>query len=259
MNKEWAEKKNAEQEKKREEKLMKIRQLFMDTHLFTDKELDEIVREAKSNAEFGFTFLAPACLYEAHKTIDDFSPLLHAERAAKPLMEELMYLRYDYSRYIDSDPIEFDGDIIITDPCYVIKDDNHNDDWEKCEYGDNMEALGITHYMTRDTIYGDWSCSVYNTGNRRKIGDFCADAGLVSVFLLSDVLKYNPSFDYHINRKWTTALIKNFKGTVQFVVEEEPYEYDGEQCFDYCVRVVGHGFNKRSGKPLDFIGTQTGL
>lgn len=122
-----------------------------------------------------------------------------------------------------------------------------------------MEALGIVNYMTRDTIYGDWSCSVYNTGNRRKIGEFCADSGLVSVFLLDEVLRYNPGFDYHINRKWTTALIKNFKGTVQFVVCEEPYDYDGKQYADYCVRVVGRGINKRSGKLLNFIGTQTGL
>ena len=32
-------------------------------------------------------------------------------------------------------------------PCYIMKED---DDWATCAYGENMEALGITHYMTRD-------------------------------------------------------------------------------------------------------------
>lgn len=32
--------------------------------------------------------------------------------------------------------MKFKGDIIITDPCYIIKKD-----WRKCDYGDNMAAL----------------------------------------------------------------------------------------------------------------------
>lgn len=69
--------------------------------------------------------------------------------------------------------MEFDGDIIITDPCYIIRAEHHgttpltDDDWEACGYGDNMEALGIHNYMTRDTIYGDWSCTVYNTDTNK--------------------------------------------------------------------------------------------
>ena len=97
--------------------------------------------------------------------------------------------------------------------------------------------------------------------------NFCADAGLVSVFLLDEILKYNPAFDYHINKKWTTALIKDFNGTVKFVVKEVKYECDwespyhklGEILTDYEVEVIGHGINKITGKPIDFIGTQTGL
>lgn len=271
MNQEWVSKKNAEREQQRKNILQEIRSFCESKGFLTSEEVDAIMREIiDQDAHFGACHMP---VHEAFKVrqnaendksrLRDFSEkLLEMMHEGNRLVEKLGSVRYPYDNYLDSEPVEFDGDIIITDPCYIMKPynpDADDDDWERCGYGAEMEQLGITHYMTRDTIYGDWSCSVYNTGNRRKIGDFCADAGLVSVFLLSDVLKYNPSFDYHINRKWTTALIKNFKGTVQFVVEEEPYEYDGEQCFDYCVRVVGHGFNKRSGKPLDFIGTQTGL
>ena len=152
--------------------------------------------------------------------------------------------------------MKFKGDIIITDPCYIIKKDS--EDWRKCDYGDNMAALGLTNYISESTRYGDWSCSTWSTPrkdveaqleelnalgrarwelmkqygedsvqakiyddkiadaslNIEKIGYFCADAGMVAVFLLDEVLKYNPDFDYHINREWTTTLIKDFDGEI---------------------------------------------
>ena len=42
--------------------------------------------------------------------------------------------------------MKFKGDIIITDPCYIIKKDS--EDWRKCDYGDNMAALGLTNYIS---------------------------------------------------------------------------------------------------------------
>ena len=223
---------------------------------------------------------------------------------------------YSCKRYLDSDLVEFNGDIIITDPCYIIKerdestrpkwDDFHPhksiyeypdydektktskmfsenaaklnkadeiwqksnpDDWDVCNYGSNMESIGIHHYMTRDTLYGDWSCTTFDLDAKERIGEFCADAGLVSVLLLDEVLKYNPNFDYHKNKPWTTTLIKDFKGTVQFVVvytegvyeDSTEYHKKGDKWEDYSVEVVGHGINKKTGKPINFVGKQTGL
>lgn len=176
-------------------------------------------------------------------------------------------------RYLDSEPMEFDGDIIITDPCYIMRAEHHgtapltDNDWDACECGDKMEVLGIHHYMTRDTLYGDWGCTVFNTDTEKAIGEFCADAGLVSVFLLDEVLKYNPDFDYHKERDWTTTLISDFMGTVRFVVEHEEGVYEdtteyhkaGDKWEDYSVHVVGHGINKKTGEPINFRSTQTGL
>lgn len=164
-----------------------------------------------------------------------------------------------------TDSMRFDGDIIITDPCYIIRDDG--DDWSASSYGSSMEELGIRNYMTRDTMYGDWSCTTFNSDTNEVIGEFCADAGLVSVFLLEEVLKYNPNFDYHINRKWTTTLIKDFKGVVEFVVKhitgvhEDDTEWwsKGDKWEDDEVQVIGRGINKRTGEPLNFVGRQTGL
>ena len=61
--------------------------------------------------------------------------------------------------------MKFKGDIIITDPCYIIRAEHNGtkpitlDDWKACDYGDNMEVLGIKNYIYRGTIYGDWSCT----------------------------------------------------------------------------------------------------
>ena len=58
------------------------------------------------------------------------------------------------------------------------------DDWELCEYGENMEELGIHTYICRDTLYGDWLCTTFNTDTDEVLGSFCSDAGMVRVFLL---------------------------------------------------------------------------
>lgn len=158
----------------------------------------------------------------------------------------------------------FDGDIIITDPCYIIRDD---DGWERSNHGDNMEAIGIHNHITHDTLYGDWSCTTFNSDTKEKIGEFCADAGRVSVLLLDEVMKYNPEFDYHINKPWTTTLIKDFRGVVEFVVvhEEGVYEHTtnwykkGEHWEDDSLRVIGKGINKSTGRDLNFIAFQTGF
>lgn len=141
--------------------------------------------------------------------------------------------------------MKFKGDIIITDPCYIIKD--NSDDWDKCGWGENMRVLGLTTYISEPTLYGDWSCSTWSTPRKdveaqleefntlgrarwelmKQYGEDSVqakiydDTGMVAVFLLDEVLKYNPDFDYHINREWTTTLIKDFDGEVNYYVDSE--------------------------------------
>ena len=137
--------------------------------------------------------------------------------------------------------MKFKGDIIITDPCYIIKE--NSDDWSKCGYGDNMTALGIKNYLCRDTIYGDWSCTTFNSDTKEAIGEFCADAGMVAVWA------YNPDFDWYTSRPWTTTLIKDFDGDIEMKVIHTEGVYDddtewhkkGDKWEDDEVRVIGTG------------------
>lgn len=120
---------------------------------------------------------------------------------------------------------------------------NEKDDWSRCDCGYNMEALGISTYFTEDTIYGDWGCSTYKIVEDPykvinnfveaeekgedyridcfKLGNFCADAGLVSVFLLDEVRKYNPDIDEWIaSHSWCVTTISDFDGEVNYYVDK---------------------------------------
>ena len=74
-------------------------------------------------------------------------------------------------RYQSTPEKEFDGDIIITDPCYIIRNENGitKNDWHYCEYGEYMERLGIKNYLTHDTIYGDWGCTVFDSDTKKPV------------------------------------------------------------------------------------------
>ena len=143
-------------------------------------------------------------------------------------------------------------------------------DWDKCNYGENMEVLGIYNYISESTIYGDWSCTTYQTEEEPKellesilrvlndkeyeddelpildegkaIGGFCADAGLVGVFLLDEILAYNPEWKSWIEEhSWCATIIEDFEGEVEYYIDK----VDGE------AHIVGTG-------SINFYTAQTG-
>lgn len=124
-------------------------------------------------------------------------------------------------------------------------------DWDKCNYGENMEVLGIHNYISESTIYGDWGCTTYQTEEEPKellesilrvindnleneeygelpilnegkaIGKFCADAGLVGVFLLDEILTYNPDWKSWIEEhSWCATIIEDFEGKVEYYIDK---------------------------------------
>lgn len=125
--------------------------------------------------------------------------------------------------------MRFSGDIIITDPCYICK----NSDWDKCGYGENMELLGIKNYIYHPTIFGDLSYMIYNSKTNEKIGDFCVDSGMAGVFLLNEVLEYNPDFDFHIKMPDMVTWIKDFDGKIHFNVTRDYVIVIGEGSIDF--------------------------
>lgn len=156
----------------------------------------------------------------------------------------------DYSEYLDSEPRYFDGDIIITDPYYIIRRDDRCDEFTK----------RFENALIHDTICGSWNCTTYDINTKKILGTFCADIGEVGVFLLSDVLEYNPDYDDPIEYPSAVTLIKNFRGIVQIVVERQTgtYEFDishykkGDEWEHFYVHVIGKGINSETGEPIEF-------
>ena len=122
--------------------------------------------------------------------------------------------------------------------------ENTHNDWVKCNCGKNMKALGIYTYFTESTIYGDWSCTTYKIKENpyevvdnfveasekgddygvecSKLGNFCADSGQVSVFLLDEVRKYNPGIDEWIaSHDWCVTTIPDFDGKVNYYIDKQ--------------------------------------
>lgn len=125
------------------------------------------------------------------------------------------------------------------------------DDWGKCCCGEAVEKLGLNTFIVCDTIYGDWSCTVFNSLTKEKMGEFCADSGQVGIFLMDEVLKYNPDLDLP---KHCATIIKNFDGHVRVNKKNNgKYTYDGEEYDDIVAEVEGVS------KTLNFKSAQTGF
>jgi hypothetical protein len=177
--------------------------------------------------------------------------------------------------------MKFKGTIVITDPCYILPEgEEHYNLWDKCECGKRMEVFGIRNYITKSTIYGDWSCTTYETEHPKevlddicdvtstyleipdeeydkninelkrkykdtvkKIGVFCADSGQVSVFLLNDILRFNPNYLEELKGcEYCATIIKDFDGEVEYYINED--------C--NSAHIIGKG-------NINFFTIQTGL
>lgn len=145
--------------------------------------------------------------------------------------------------------MKFKGTIIITDPCYVVKDE----DWKNVSCYDSMSddltnIMDLSQCIAESTLCGDWSCitskveknpyDVIDTlvDNRSEdgsyeydddlpydvLGQFCADAGEVGVFYLDEVLKYNPDFeDWMRVHDWCVTTVDDFDGEIEYFVDSD--------------------------------------
>lgn len=94
----------------------------------------------------------------------------------------------------------------------------------------------------RDSIYEEIDEFSEPLGNMPVLGRFCADAGMVCVVYLDEVLKINPYFQqWAEEHPWCVTIIENFEGDVEYVVDDSTEAH-----------IVGKG-------SINFCTTQTGL
>ena len=149
----------------------------------------------------------------------------------------------------DTKILHFDNkDIIITDPCYVFEKDWQEDCSNK-----------LDNYIYHSTLIGDVTTTIYQRNNidmnknflkifaQPKLGTCTADAGLIGVFDLNEVLEYDPNFaNNYLSKMWCVARINNFTGTVQIKIAFDFINYE----FFYYVEGLGN---------INFIGIMTGF
>jgi len=160
--------------------------------------------------------------------------------------------------------------IVITDPCYIALDkdwdengafnygeykitDNHFTDyiWQSTGFGDGSFAVNQTNKIlsqgelekhiddllktTRAFIESptsvDRQISYENLVRQSKnVGRFCVDSGTFGVFILDEVLSYNPNFlsDYG---DWCFAIIEDFTGNIETYFTEEINDEDNSSSY----------------------------
>lgn len=106
---------------------------------------------------------------------------------------------------------QFNGTIIITDPCYIM----NNEDYDKTNYGKELNKLGFTTYLVANTGYGDWTNEIAQDSTGTSLGQFCADSGQVCVVLKEEIEK-NPAClkEFSSLQKHCYTEIKDFNGVV---------------------------------------------
>lgn len=106
-----------------------------------------------------------------------------------------------------------DETILITDSCYFVKDE----EWRASDYGKSLKKFGFSNYLSKDTIYGDWFCTMFEEGTNKEIGTFSADSGNVCVVSLKQVLNYNPEFADTLKKaKEIATVLEHFTGDITY-------------------------------------------
>ena len=117
------------------------------------------------------------------------------------------------------DKKHFSGSIVIGDPSYFV---NSDEDWEKCEYGENMSALGFTDFLRIE--FPDDPQVVKDEATGEIIGGICQDSCVIVVVYKSELEAYNPDYEKAFGSEDNWTLVEEFDGEVS--VDKVPYEDD---------------------------------
>ena len=129
--------------------------------------------------------------------------------------------------------MKFHGDLIITDPAYVCKD---AEDWNKCAYGDHMEALGLKTCLSALVTEGEEDLCAWSLDGKKCYGTFVTDSGVATAFLLDEILQYDPAFDEHVECPENALWIPGFEGDVTVHGTGEDQWLEGSGSHDFTTK-----------------------
>ena len=82
--------------------------------------------------------------------------------------------------------------------------------------------FGVHTQEEKDQIYTEFSEKHKAFVEEFTYGQFCADAGMVCVVYLDEILKVNPHFkEWADTHDWCVTIIENFDGDIEYEVDEK--------------------------------------
>ena len=125
--------------------------------------------------------------------------------------------------------MKFKGDIILTDPLYIIRKDSPGDCQKILSEGYDhaaLQLLGINTYLSAESGE-DGRLEVQNNAGEH-MGKFCTDSCLYCVCDFKQVLSYNPNFlSDNANCSDCFCVIRDFDGEVSVTIKENKVKFIG--------------------------------
>jgi len=110
----------------------------------------------------------------------------------------------------------FKGTIIIGDPCEMVKND---EDWQTSKWGEKMHLIGFNNYVSFE--FEEDRKNIVNYDSKEIIGTYCTDSCMVCIVYLEELLKYNPTFNQHIEYPDNWTVIKDFDGKIIVKIKDD--------------------------------------
>lgn len=127
----------------------------------------------------------------------------------------------------------FKGSIVIGDPSYFV---NSEDDWELCEYGEQLGKLGFSDYLLID--FPDDPQVVINEATQEVLGGICQDSGIIAVVYKNELEAYNSDYEKSFFSKDNRTIIENFEGEIEY--KTVPVVIDGYEDEDTIISGNGN-------------------
>lgn len=172
--------------------------------------------------------------------------------------------KYEFNPYIkclDSKHLNIKGKIIITDPAFIFITKINNEmvflqkAWERAYCGTKLELFGFKNFICEEITSGESFYELYINKKRTPSGYFTSKTGIIGVFQLDEIIKFNPYFmDYYNYHMEDFAVINNFDGDVR-VSREVYWENENseiEKRIMYHKQLLGVGENSISKKHIVF-------
>ena len=110
----------------------------------------------------------------------------------------------------------FKGTIIIGDPGEMVVSE---DDWQRTKWGEKVHLIGFNKYISFECE--EDRPNVINYDSKEILGTYCTDSCMICIVYFDDLLKYNPTFNQHIEYPENWVVIKDFNGKIRIKVKND--------------------------------------